>query len=189
MSLKMLIWKAHSPTPSPPPPDSTGLAGATVTLATLEGTVINTTQTDSTGHYEFADVSPGFYNLTATKLGYWPDSDPVTVTADTPKTADILLCMIYDFNTNSGPADAGDLVMMEDATVNTTLRDRTYDLNNNGELADASDLAMLKDASVAGVEGWEYVVERTFSFSSLSLFHFPSFKKSPKHISTAAVSK
>ena len=65
----------------------------------------------------------------------------------------MLLCMKYDFNTNSGPTDAGDLVMMEDATVNTTLRDWTYDLNGNGELADASDLGMLKDASVAGVEG------------------------------------
>ena len=47
----------------------------------------------------------------------------------------------------------GDLAMMEDATVNTTLRDRTYDLNGNGEQADASDLAMQKDTSVAGVDG------------------------------------
>ena len=93
------------------------------------------------------------YNLTATKHGYWPDSDPVTVTAGESATADVMLCMIYDFNTNGGPADAGDLVMMEDATVNTITPDWTYDLNNNGELADASDLAMLKDASVAGVDG------------------------------------
>jgi hypothetical protein len=63
--------------------------------------------------------------------------------------------MIYDFNSNGGPADAGDLVMMEDATVNTTLRDWTYDLNGNGEPADTSDLAMLKDVSVAGVDGLE----------------------------------
>jgi hypothetical protein len=101
----------------------------------------------------FTYIPLDFYNITATKLGYWPDSDPVPVTADTPTTANIMLCMIYDFNTNSGPADAGDLAMIEDATVNTTLRDWTYDLNGNGELADASDLGMLKDASVAGVEG------------------------------------
>ncbi len=136
-------------------PDSTGLAGANVTLTTIEGTEINTTQTDSSGHYAFADVTPDYYNLTATKLGYWPDSDPVTVTADTPTTADVMLCMIYDFNTNSGPADAGDLAMMEDASVNIITPDWTYDLNGNGEQADASDLAMLKDASVAGVDGLE----------------------------------
>ncbi len=65
-------------------PDSAGIAGASVTLATLEGAVINTTQTDSSGHYVFSDVSPGYYNLTVTKLGYWPDSDPVTVTAEEP---------------------------------------------------------------------------------------------------------
>ncbi len=50
---------------------------------------------------------------------------------------------------------AGDLVMMEDATVNAITPDWTYDLNGNGEQADASDLAMLKDASVVGVDGLE----------------------------------
>jgi len=85
-------------------PDSVGIAN--VTLTTREGTEIITTQTDSTGHYAFADVSPGFYDITATKRSYWPDSDPVTVNAGETTTADIMLCMIYDFNTNSGPADA-----------------------------------------------------------------------------------
>jgi len=132
-------------------PDSTELAGANVTLATIEGTEINTTQTDSTGHYAFADVAHDYYNLNATKRGYWPDSDPVTVTAEEPTTADVMLCMIYDFNSNSGPADAGDLAMMADATAAGT-SDGTYDLNGNGELADASDLAMLKDASVGVIE-------------------------------------
>ena len=77
---------------------------ANVTLATLEGAVI--AQTDINGHYAFSDVSPGFYNLTATKHGYWPDSDPVNVTAGELTSAVIMLCMIYDFNSNSGPADA-----------------------------------------------------------------------------------
>ena len=87
-------------------PDSAGIAGATITLATIEGTIINTTQTDSTGHYAFADVSPSFYDITATKRGYWPDSDPVTVTVEDPKTADIVLCQKGDLNTNGGQADA-----------------------------------------------------------------------------------
>ncbi len=63
--------------------------------------------------------------------------------------------MIYDFNTNSGPADAGDLVMIEDASVGNLIPDGSYDLNGNGVQADANDLAMLKDASVAGVDGLE----------------------------------
>ncbi len=86
--------------------DSARIPGATVTLTTLEGTEINTTQTDSTGHYEFTDVSPGCYSLTATKRGYWHDSEPVTVNASDPATADISLCQKGDLNTNSEQADA-----------------------------------------------------------------------------------
>ncbi len=86
--------------------DSAGIAGANVTLTTLEGTEINTTQTDSIGNYEFTDVSPGFYNLTATKRSYWPDSNPVNVTAEDPKTVDISLCQKGDLDTNGDQADA-----------------------------------------------------------------------------------
>jgi len=81
-------------------------ANATVTLTTRAGAEINTTQTDSTGHYAFADVSAGFYDINATKLGYWSDTNNVTVTAGEPATADISLCQKGDFNTNSEPADA-----------------------------------------------------------------------------------
>ena len=79
---------------------------ATVTLTTIEGTEINTTQTDSTGHYEFTDVTLDFYDINATKLGYWPDTNNVTVTAGEPKTADIVLCQKGDLNTNGDQADA-----------------------------------------------------------------------------------
>ena len=124
---------------------------ATVTLTTLDGTEINTTQTDSTGHYAFADVSPDFYDINATKRSYWPDTNNVTVTAGEPKTADIVLCQKGDFNTNSELADAGDLAMMADATVNATLRDWTYDLDGDGNPADADDLTLLKEVSVGVV--------------------------------------
>ena len=100
----------------------------------------------------FTYIPPDFYNLTATRHGYWPDSDPVTVTAEEPKTADISLCQKGDYNNNSGPADAGDLAMMADATVNATLQDWTYDLDNNGVQADADDLRLLKDVSVGVAE-------------------------------------
>ena len=163
MCRRRLKEQKQYPVPSPAP-DSTGIAGANVTLVTLEGTIINTTKTDSNGHNAFTDVAPGFYDITATKRGYWSDSDPVTVNASEPTTADILLCQKGDFNTNSEPADAGDLAMMADATVNATLRDGTYDLDGDGVQADAADLTLLKEVSV-GVAELEKVVERSFFFS------------------------
>ncbi len=96
----------------------------------------------------FTDVAPDLYSITATKHGCWPDSDPVTVNAEEPATADIVLCQKGDLNTNSEQADAGNLAKMADATVNTTLRDWTYDLNGDGNLADEDDLTLLKNVSV-----------------------------------------
>jgi hypothetical protein len=130
--------------------NSTGLAGANVSLATVEGTEINTTQTDSTGTYTFTDIAPGDnYNLTVTKPRFWPANN---ITVTTANTEDIILCQKGDWNTNSEQADAGDLAMMADATVNTTLRDWTYDLNNNGVQADEDDLRLLKNVSVGVAE-------------------------------------
>ncbi len=124
---------------------------ATVTLTTRAGAEINTTQTDSTGHYAFANVTPDFYDITATKRSYWSDSNPVTVTAEAPVTADIVLCQKGDFNTNSEPADSGDLAMMTDATAAGT-SDETYDLGGDGNPADAADLTLLKEVSVGVAE-------------------------------------
>ncbi len=120
---------------------------ATVTLTTREGTEINTTQTDSTGHYAFAEVSPDYYDITATKRSYGSNAAPVTVTAEAPETVDIVLCQKGDFNTNSEPADAGDLAMMADATKAGT-SDETYDLDGDGNPADENDLTLLKEVSV-----------------------------------------
>jgi len=114
--------------------------------------VLATTKIDSTGHYEFTAVLPCDYNITATKHGYWSDSNPATVNASEPATMDIILCQKGDFNTNSEPADAGDLAMMADVTVNATLRDATYDLNGDGNPADADDLRLLKNVSVSVAE-------------------------------------
>ena len=54
------------------------VANAIATLAILSETEIAPKRGDSTGNYEFADVTPDYYNLTATKRSYWPDSCPVT---------------------------------------------------------------------------------------------------------------
>jgi len=124
---------------------------ANVALTTIEGTEIKTTQTDSTGHYAFADVSPGDYDITATKFGYWSNTNNVTVTAEAPKTADIVLCQKGDLNTNSEPADAGDLAMMADATAAGT-SDETYDLDGDDNPADENDLTLLKNVSVGVAE-------------------------------------
>jgi len=91
------------------------------------------------------------YDINATKHGYWLDSNPVTVTADEPVTADIVLCQKGDFNTNSEPADAGDLAMMADATEAGTSGE-TYDLDGDGNPADENDLTLLKEVSVGVAE-------------------------------------
>jgi 3-dehydroquinate synthase class II len=128
-------------------PDLKGIANATVTLTTVEGTEINTTQTDSSGNYAFAGVDAGYYDITATKCSYWPNTNNVTVTAEAPTTANIVLCQKGDLNTNSEPADAGDLAMMADATKAGT-SDGTYDLDGDGNPANEADLTLLKDVSV-----------------------------------------
>ncbi|KAF5434236.1 Carboxypeptidase regulatory-like domain-containing protein [Candidatus Methanophagaceae archaeon] len=113
--------------------------------------MLATTQIDSTGNYEFTAVLPCYYNINATKHGYWPDSNPVTVNASEPATADIVLCQKGDFNTNSEPADAGDLVIMADTTAAGT-SDETYDLDGDGDPANENDLTLLKDVSVGVAE-------------------------------------
>ena len=87
-------------------PCGTNIANATVTLTIRAGTGINATQTDSTGHYAFADLNAAFHDITATKRSYGSNTNNVTVTADDPETADIVLYQKGDFNTNSEPADA-----------------------------------------------------------------------------------
>ena len=89
--------------------------------------------------------------MAATKLGYWPDTNPVTVTVSEPKTADIVLSQKGDYNTNSEPADAGDLAMMADATAAGT-SDVTYDLDGDCNPANENDLTLLKEVSVGVAE-------------------------------------
>jgi hypothetical protein len=80
-----------------------------------------------------------------------PNSDSVTVIGDESTTAGILHCQKGDLNTNSEPADAGDLAMMADATEAGT-SDETYDLDGDGNPADAADLTLLKNVSVGVAE-------------------------------------
>jgi len=78
---------------------------------------MNTAQTNINGNYKFAEVTADFYNLTATKRGYWLDSDPVTATTGEPTTADIVLCRKGNLNTNCGQVDDDDLTLQENVSV------------------------------------------------------------------------
>ena len=97
-----------------PSPNSAEIAGANVTLATLE--CIEIAYTTINGNYKFTEVASCSYHLTS-KPGYWPDSDPVTVTTEEPSTADILLCRKGDLNNNGDPANENDLTLLKDVSV------------------------------------------------------------------------
>jgi len=97
-----------------PSPNSAEIAGANVTLATLEG--IEIASTTINGNYKFTEVASCSYHLTS-KPGYWPDSDPVTVTTEEPSTADLLLCRKGDLNNNGDLADEDNLTLQENVSV------------------------------------------------------------------------
>ncbi len=55
--------------------DETGITNITIHLSNGAGTIIETTTTDSTGAYQFADLRVGLYVVTAARLGDW---QPIT---------------------------------------------------------------------------------------------------------------
>jgi hypothetical protein len=68
------------------------LAGITIKLAaTNSGSASKTTVTDFQGHFEFAHLEPGNYNLEATVVGFQPWTAAVTVSAGQAVTEDIAL--------------------------------------------------------------------------------------------------
>ena len=138
--------------------NGTGIAGVTVNL-THNGSIVNSTTTDSNGNYTFTDVNPGDYYVKASKRGFWDNSTEVAVIAGEITEVNMMLWMKGDLNNNGEPADAVDLLMMVDASVGKIAPDWKYDLNNNGEPADAVDLLMMVDASVGKIflEGIEEI--------------------------------
>src|SRR5699024_8898164 len=65
--------------------DETPIQGATVRFG------VNSTVTDENGHYEFAALEVGEYNVAATAPGYQAYEDTFTVTEDVENTCDITL--------------------------------------------------------------------------------------------------
>jgi len=134
--------------------NETGIADVIVNLT--QGSVVDSTTTDSNGNYTFAEVVPGDYYVNASKprvenvTGFWDNSTNVTVIAGVTSEVNMMLWLKGDLNNNGLSADAVDVLMMMDASAGIITPDWRYDLNHNGILADAVDVLMMMDAS-AGI--------------------------------------
>ena len=125
--------------------NETGLAGVSVNL-TQNGTLVNSTVTDGNGNYTFTDVSPGDYNLTASKIRFWSNSTSVTVNAGASTLANLTLWLKGDLNNDGTSAGIEDVAMMDSAWKDEIPKDFRYDLNNDGTPADIGDRAMMESA-------------------------------------------
>ena len=85
------------------------LSGVTIELQAPDGTVIDTTTTDGSGNYIFADVEPGDYNVVETNPAGFPgnisdqDSTPDGDAADSDTTVD----NVVGVTLNPGEDDTG----------------------------------------------------------------------------------
>ena len=124
----------------------TGIAGVTVNL-TQGGSVINSTVTDANGNYSFTDISPGGYDVNASKTGFWDNSTTVTVSAGVTTEVNMMLWLKGDLDGDCTVAwDADDLLLMKRACLGLIAGDWKYDLNGNGRNADIGDLVLQKKA-------------------------------------------
>ena len=135
--------------------NETGIAGVIVNLT--QGSVVNSTTTDSNGNYTFAAVVPGDYYVNASKprlenvTGFWDNSTNVTVIAGVTSEVNMMLWLKGDLNNNGISADAGDVTLMKRASTGEIAGDWRYDLNHNGMIADAGDVTLMKRASAGEI--------------------------------------
>jgi len=127
-----------------------GIADVTVNL-TQGGSVVNSTTTNGTGHYDLANVPQGNYYVNASKIRFWDNSTAVTVTAGNTTEADMMLWLKGDLDGNCTVADADDLRLMIRACLRIDPGDWRYDLNGNGRNGDIGDLVLLKRASLGEI--------------------------------------
>ena len=126
--------------------NETGIAGVTVNLTNLTGSVIASTTTDSSGNYTFTDISPSDYTVNVSKPGFWSNSTSVTVNADTSTIINLMLWLKGDLNNDGTSAGIEDVAMMDSAWKDEIPKDFRYDLNNDGTPADIGDRAMMESA-------------------------------------------
>lgn len=72
--------------------DGPWMVGATVSLTNSAGVEVASTTTDSSGRYEFSDLAPGTYTVTATPLA--------SAGAYTPKSLDVSIAALEDASLN-----------------------------------------------------------------------------------------
>ena len=128
--------------------NGTAIAGVAVTL------VVDTTVTDASGIYNFMDVSPDDYVISATKSRFWDNATNVKVIAGEVATADMTLYLKGDLNNDCVAADVGDVVLMLQAAVRDIPGDARYDLNENGIIADVGDVVLMLRAAVYDLILW-----------------------------------
>jgi uncharacterized membrane protein len=127
--------------------DGSPLAGATVT----DGTRMTTT--DASGEYAIADVPPGTYEVTASKVGYESSSLTVTVLEGNSAVADLSLTRIIIPGTITGTVtDAEDGSPIAGAVVTDGTRTTTTDASGEYAIADVPPGSYEVTASKAGYE-------------------------------------
>jgi len=113
--------------------EGSAIGGATVT----DGT--RTTTTDASGEYTIADVSPGTYEVTASKSGYESSSVAVTVSEGNTAVADLPLIRIIVPGAITGSVtDAHDGSPIAGATVTDGTRTTTTDATGKYSIANVS---------------------------------------------------
>jgi hypothetical protein len=104
--------------------DTTGaiVPGATVTLKDPATQAIRTSTSGSQGTYQFSELPPGNYSLTATANGFQAYSlSSVTLVAETPRNVDVKLQVGEASQTVNVSADAVPVLNTSDASTSTSL--------------------------------------------------------------------
>jgi hypothetical protein len=101
-----------------------GIEGWTINLL-KDGAVIDTTQTDSDGYYEFCDLLPGNYRICEEDRDGWMHVDPpcrdITLSGEDVEDVDFhnvpLLCISgHKFNSKTGEGLSGWTIQLKDST-------------------------------------------------------------------------
>ncbi|KAF5435038.1 Carboxypeptidase regulatory-like domain-containing protein [Candidatus Methanophagaceae archaeon] len=114
----------------------------------------DTTLTNETGYYNFTEVIPDDYVVSATKPRFWDNSTEAQVIGGETTTANMTMYLKGDLNNDGYVADAGDVMLMLQASARDSVGDYQYDLNGNGVIADAGDVVLILRASVGDIILW-----------------------------------
>lgn len=104
--------------------DTTGAAlpGATVTLKSLATQATRATTSTSAGTYQFSELAPGNYSLTATANGFQSTTlENVTLVAEVPRNIDLKLEVGASTQTVTVTADAVPVLNTSDASTTSSL--------------------------------------------------------------------